>query len=43
MRTDRGAPPGYKYVFTTYITARSGKRIYASWYGLRAFRILVPA
>ncbi len=28
-------------VFTRFITTRSGKRIYASQYGLKAFRIRV--
>ena len=31
---------GY-YVFVKYITLRNGRRIYASSYGLKAFRILV--
>jgi hypothetical protein len=31
---------GY-YIFVAYITTRSGRRIYASQYGLRAFRIWV--
>lgn len=36
------APPGKKYIWTTWIT-KHGRRIYASQYGLRAFRILVDA
>ncbi len=28
-----------RYIFTAYITTRSGRRIYARDYGLRAFRI----
>ncbi|WP_268932907.1 hypothetical protein [Sphingobium yanoikuyae] len=35
-------PPGKKWVFVKWIT-KNGKRIYASWYGKRAFRILVDA
>ena len=30
------------YIYTTYIT-RNGKRIYAKEYGLKPFRIAVPA
>lgn len=36
-------PEGYMYIFTRYITLRNGTRIYASSFGKRAFRILVPA
>ena len=35
-------PAGKRYVFVKYIT-RDGRRIYASEYGLKAFRILVDA
>ncbi len=35
-------PEGYTYIFVKYVT-RNGIRIYASSYGLRAFRILVKA
>ena len=35
-------PSGYRYVFAAYITTRDGRRIYASWYGKRAFCFLVP-
>lgn len=31
------------YVYTAYITTRSGRRIYAKAYGLNAFRIPVQA
>lgn len=31
---------GY-WIFRPYITTRSGKRIWASWYGKKAFRIWV--
>ncbi len=34
-------PVGYHYVYVAFITLRNGKRIYASSYGKRAFRILV--
>jgi len=33
-------PLGKKFIFVKYIT-RGGRRIYASEYGLKAFRILV--
>lgn len=31
----------FHYIYTPYVTTRSGKRIYAAQYGLRAFRIRV--
>lgn len=31
------------YIYTAYITTRSGRRIYAKAYGLSAFRIAVQA
>lgn len=33
-------PPGKKLVFVKWIT-KDGKRIYASWFGKKAFPILV--
>lgn len=30
-----------KYIYTAFITLKNGKRIYASQYGLKAFRIPV--
>jgi len=30
-----------KYIYTAFITLKNGKRIYASQYGLKAFRIAV--
>lgn len=35
-------PPGKKWVFVKWIT-KDGKRVYASTYGKKAFRILVDA
>lgn len=32
---------GVKYIYVAFITLRNGKRIYASQYGLKAFRIAV--
>ena len=29
------------YIFTPYITLKNGRRLYASQYGLKAFRIRV--
>lgn len=34
-------PPGKKWVFVKWITTKNGKRIHASWYGKKAFPILV--
>ena len=34
-------PPGKRELFVASIRTRSGKRIYARQYGLKAFRILV--
>ncbi len=31
----------YKYIFVTFITLKNGRRIYASQYGKKAFRIKV--
>jgi hypothetical protein len=36
-------PDGFTYVFVSYVTRKNGTRVYASAYGLRAFRILVKA
>lgn len=37
------APPGYKYVFRPWRTdPRTGERLFASRYGLRAWAMLVP-
>lgn len=30
-----------RWIFTPYITTKSGKRIWARWYGKKAFRIWV--
>jgi hypothetical protein len=35
------APAGYRYVYTTYITLRNGKKLYAATFGLKAFCFLV--
>jgi hypothetical protein len=41
LRDDDAIPEGYEVVFTAFITLRNGRRLYASTYGLRAFRLLV--
>ena len=38
---DPNTRPGYRLIFVKWITTRSGKRIYASSYGLQAFAIWV--
>jgi hypothetical protein len=40
---NRECPAGYKEIFVTRITLRNGRVLYASSYGLRAFRIFVKA
>jgi hypothetical protein len=35
-------PPGYELKFSAYRTDKNGKRIYAKWFGLKAWPLLVP-
>ena len=35
-------PPGFRLVFTAYITLKNGTRLYAKQKGLKAFPLLVP-
>lgn len=35
-------PDGYEIIFRASITTKSGRVVYAKWYGLRGFPILVP-
>lgn len=42
MKSQIHIPPGYQVIFRAWITGRDGKRIYAKWFGLRGFPILVP-
>jgi hypothetical protein len=35
-------PPGFQLIFRAWITGRDGKRIYAKWFGLKGFPLLVP-
>ena len=32
----------FKVIYRPYITLKNGKRIYAKWYGKKAFKIEVP-
>ena len=42
MTKPKEAPPGYRWIFRPWITRPDGTRVYASSYGKRAFRLLVP-
>jgi hypothetical protein len=33
----------YVLIFRPYITLKNGKRLYARWFGLKAFPLRVPA
>ncbi len=35
-------PPGYVLKFSAYRTDKNGRRIYAKWFGLRAWPLVVP-
>ncbi len=39
-KTSKKSKDGY-WIFRPFITTRTGKRIWARWYGLKAFRIWV--
>lgn len=41
QRYDETVPEGYTVVYTPYITLRNGKRLYASTYGRKVWRLLV--
>lgn len=38
---DNQVPEGYTVVYTTYITLRNGKRLYASTYGRKVWRLVI--
>jgi hypothetical protein len=38
---DEPAPEGYTVVYTPYITLKNGKRLYASAYGRKVWRLVV--
>jgi hypothetical protein len=40
-KEDEGVPEGYEVVYTAFITLRNGKRLYASTYGRKAWRLVV--
>lgn len=35
-------PDGYEVIFRASMTTKSGRTIYAKWYGIRGFPMLVP-
>lgn len=35
-------PDGYEVIFRATTTTKDGRTIYAKWYGIRGFPILVP-
>lgn len=37
----KGVKNMQQYIYRSYITTKDGRRIYARWYGKRAFRIPV--
>jgi hypothetical protein len=41
LKENEKVPEGYEVVYTTYITLKNGKRLYATAYGIMAFRLLV--
>jgi hypothetical protein len=41
LKGDAEVPEGYEVVYTAYITLRNGKRLYASAYGRKAWRLVV--
>ena len=34
-------PDGYALIFRAYYTSKNGNRVYAKWFGLRAWPILI--
>ncbi len=41
MKTGDTVPEGSQIVYTKWITLKNGKRIYASTYGLKVFRLVI--
>lgn len=41
MPEDERVPEGYTVVYTPYITLRNGRRLYASSYGRKVWRLVV--
>lgn len=42
MTKPKETPPGYRWIFRPWVTRPDGTRVYASSYGKKAFRFLVP-
>jgi len=40
-KEDERVPEGYEVVYSAFITLRNGKRLYASAYGRKAWRLVV--
>jgi hypothetical protein len=40
-KNDEQIPEGYEVVYTTFITLRNGKRLFASNYGRKVWRLVV--
>ena len=41
LKDDKPIPEGYEVIYTAYITLRNEKRLYASAYGRKAWRLVV--
>jgi hypothetical protein len=41
LKEDGAVPEGYTVIYRPWVTLRNGRRIYATTYGLKAFRLLV--
>ena len=41
LKKSERAPEGYEVVYAAFITLRNGKRLYASAYGRKAWRLVV--
>jgi len=40
MEDEQEIPEGYEVVYTSYITLKNGKRLYAASYGRKAWRLV---
>jgi hypothetical protein len=40
-RDEEVVPEGHEVIYVTFITLRNGRRLYASAYGLKAWRLVV--
>jgi hypothetical protein len=41
VKEEERVPEGYEVIYTAYITLRNGKRLFASAYGRKAWRLVV--